>query len=97
MGSFAEPYLAAFGIRRPRVHVPFWVAWTLGGAIERIYSVIGGWLPSDPVMTRYTAAAVCRDFWFVHEGARRDLSYAPIVSADVAFERTLAWLRATHA
>lgn len=93
---FAEPYLAAYGIRRPRVHVPFRLAWTLGTAVEGLYRGFGRWLPGDPVMTRYTAAAVCRDFWFVHDRARRDLAYAPIVDASEAFARTLAWLRATH-
>jgi sterol-4alpha-carboxylate 3-dehydrogenase (decarboxylating) len=94
---FVEPYLEAFGFRRPRMHVPFWLAWALGSIVERIYGALGGWLKEDPVMTRYTAAAVCRDFWFVSDGARRDFAYAPIVSAEEAFTRTLAWLRAEHA
>lgn len=94
---FAETYLEVFGYRRPRVHVPFWFAWTLGSVMEGIYHLMGGWFRDDPVMTRYTAAAVCRDFWFVHDGASRDLAYEPIVTADEAFTRTLAWLRVAHA
>jgi sterol-4alpha-carboxylate 3-dehydrogenase (decarboxylating) len=92
---FVEEYFLALGsdFRRPRLYVPFSVAWPLGAIVEVFYRLFGGWLPGDPVMTRYTAAAVCRDFWFVHVAARRDLGYEPIVTAEEAFARTLAWLR----
>ena len=93
---FVEGYLRALGFARPRVHVPFWFAWSLGASMEAVYRVLGRWFREDPVMTRYTAAAVCRDFWFVHDAARRDLGYRPIVSAEEAFARTLTWLRAAH-
>ena len=93
---FVEPYLFAFGVGPPRAYVPFPVAYALGSFIEGVYRVVGRWLRVDPVMTRYTAAAVCRDFWFVHDGATRDFGYQPIISAEDAQRRTLAWLQATQ-
>lgn len=93
---FVEPYLFAFGVRPPRLFVPFALAYGLGALVEGVYRVFGRWLRVDPVMTRYTAAAVCRDFWFVHDRATRDFGYQPPVSADEALRRTLVWLQATQ-
>ena len=94
---FVEPYLFALGARQARIFLPFFAAWGLGAAVEAVYHVFGRWIRQDPVMTRYSAAAVCRDFWFVHDGALRDFGYQPIVSEQEAFARTLRWLQETHA
>ena len=95
--AFLAPYLEAVGVGPARFSLPASLAWALGCASEAFYIVFGRFIRIDPVMTRYTVAAVCRDFWFVHDAATRDFGYQPIVSADEAFVRTLAWLREADA
>lgn len=89
--DFIEPYLAAVGIQRARMSVPRPVAWAAGCTVEAVSHLLGARLQTAPVITRYTVAAVCRDFWFEHHAATRDFGYAPIVDADTAQARTLAW------
>jgi nucleoside-diphosphate-sugar epimerase len=48
---------------------------------------------ATPLLTRYAVAATCKDFWFSHQLAARDFGYRPIIPADEAESRTLAWLR----
>ena len=93
---FLEPYLAAMGVGPARFYLPRGAAWGVACAMEAIYAVFGRFIRTDPVITRYTVAAVCRDFWFVHDAATRDFGYQPVVSADEAFRQTLAWLQSTE-
>ena len=93
---FLEPYLFAIGIAPARFALPGPIAWAVGCATEAVYAVFGRFLRADPLLTRYTVAAVCRDFWFVYDAARRDFGYEPTVSAEEAHARTLAWLLATE-
>lgn len=95
--DFLQPYVEAAGLSGRRWRLPAALAWGLGCGFEAAYHVFGRILPVDPVMTRYTVAAVCRDFWFVHDKASRDFGYRPIVSAEQALDRTLAWVREQHA
>lgn len=89
---FLEPYLQAVGIGPARFALPHGLAWAVGCVMEGVYRVFGRFIRVDPVLTRYTVAAVCRDFWFVHDAATRDFGYEPIVSAEEAFAQTLEWL-----
>lgn len=91
--DFLRPYVEAAGLGSLKGSIPGWVAWGLGCAFEGVYIGFGRFLSVDPVMTRYTVAAVCRDFWFVHDKATRDFGYEPVVSEDDALQRTLAWVR----
>lgn len=88
--DFVEPYLAAVGIPRRRA-LPEWIALPVALAVEGGYGLFGRWIRTSPVLTRYTVAAVCRDFWFNHEAATRDFGYRPIVSANAAYQKTLDW------
>jgi len=44
---------------------------------------------------RFSVVQTCVEHTFVHHKAARELGYAPIVSREQAFARSLAWLRAT--
>ncbi len=90
--DFVEPYLKALGIRR-RMALPGPVAWAVAHGVEAGYGLFSRWIRTGPVITRYTVAATCRDFWFTHAAATRDFGYQPIVSAEEAYSRTLTWLR----
>jgi nucleoside-diphosphate-sugar epimerase len=94
--DFATPYLAELGIRRARFSMPEAAAWAAACSVEGLYAVAGRAIEAAPTLTRYAVAATCRDFWFNHAAARRDFGYEPVVSADDAYRRTLAWLRERH-
>lgn len=95
--SFVEPYLADLGIKRAPLSVPTPVAEFIARVTEGVYAVVGPRLARQPLLTRYTVAVTCRDFWFNHDAATRDFGYTPIVSAAEARARTLTWLRAYEA
>ena len=94
--TFLEPYLAEVGIGPARMRLPRRLAWGLGCVMEATYHTFGRFISVDPVLTRYTVAAVCRDFWFVHDAATRDFGYEPIVSAEEAYDRTARWFIDAH-
>jgi nucleoside-diphosphate-sugar epimerase len=91
--DFIEPYFAELGIKRSRFAMPASLAWLTACAVEGLYAVLGRFFQKQPLLTRYTVAATCRDFWFNHAAATRDFGYRPIVSADEAYTRTMAWFR----
>lgn len=72
------------------------MAWAAACVVEGAYALFSRWITTGPVITRYTVAATCRDFWFTHSAATRDFGYQPIVTADEAYSRTLDWLRDTE-
>ncbi len=91
--DFVEPYLKELGIRRAPIALPETVAWGVALGVEATWRLLGSRMSSQPLLTRYTVAATCRDFWFNHSAASADFGYSPIVTADEAYERTLLWLR----
>lgn len=90
--DFVEPYLAELGIRRAARSVPRPLAWGVACGVELGYHALGRWIRTPPVLTRYTVAATCGDFWFNHRAATADFGYQPVVSEADAFARTLVWL-----
>jgi sterol-4alpha-carboxylate 3-dehydrogenase (decarboxylating) len=90
--DFFTPYLAAFGLPPAKVRIPFPAAYLLAILMETAARLGIG--PSTPALTRYVVASTCRDFYFSHEKAARELGYQPVVSFDQARAETLAWLRA---
>lgn len=91
--DFIEPYLRALGIPRAPLSLPTAVAWAIACSVEAGYHLLGRWIDAAPVLTRYTVAATCRDFWFSHARASEDFGYRPVVSAEEAHSLTLSWLR----
>jgi sterol-4alpha-carboxylate 3-dehydrogenase (decarboxylating) len=90
--AFFKPYLDALGAAYSESRLPESLALLLARAGEQLYRWRGG---TPPLLSRYAVAATARDFWFNHSKAARDFGYAPVVSEQDAFERTLAWARAT--
>ncbi|MFV9505999.1 MAG: NAD-dependent epimerase/dehydratase family protein [Oscillochloridaceae bacterium umkhey_bin13] len=90
--AFVASFATDLGLPAPPRSIPFAVAYALAAALEG-----GAWLSrgrlGNPAFTRYVVASTCRDFCFRSERAARELGYVPPVSAQVARERTLAWLR----
>jgi nucleoside-diphosphate-sugar epimerase len=90
--DFFRPYFKALGIRYIHQPLPERLAMTIAQAAEWVHDHK---LSAAPLITRYVVLATAHDFWFNHRKAARDLGYAPVVSEEEAFARTLAWARAT--
>jgi nucleoside-diphosphate-sugar epimerase len=83
--DFMEPYLEALGLPAPRRSIPYPVAYGLACVAELV-------APRSN-LTRFAVVQTCVDHTYRHDKAERDLDYAPIVSYDEAFRRTLEYWR----
>jgi len=79
------------GVRRS---MPFRAAWTLGAAMEGIYSLLC--IRKEPLMTRFLAEELARAHWFDISAARRDLGYRPEVSTAEGLKRLKEWLEGEY-
>ena len=58
------------------------------------YHLLGKFVPSiNPELSRYSVDALTQDFHFSWDRAARDFGYAPLVSREEAFRRTLEWAK----
>jgi len=83
--DFMTPYLEALGLPLPRRSIPYRLAYALACVAEL--------LAPRSNFNRFAVVQTCVDHTFVHSKAVRELGYAPVVSREQAFERSLAWLR----
>lgn len=95
--TFLEPFFEAVGAPLPRRSLPRGVALVLAALATGAHKLLGWLVPSlNPELSRYTVDALTQDFHFSWQKAARDLGYAPIVSRQEAFDRTVAWARAEN-
>jgi nucleoside-diphosphate-sugar epimerase len=87
--DFIAPFLEALGLPVPRRAIPYPLAYLLASAVELV-------APRSN-FNRFAVVQTCVDHTFVHHRAARELGYAPIVSREEAFARSLAWLRSPEA
>lgn len=83
--DFTAPFLEALGLSPPRRSIPFAAAYVLAAAAE-LFS------PRSP-FNRFSVIQTCIDHTFVYDKAKRDFGYAPVVSREEAFRRTVEWAR----
>lgn len=83
--DFMAPFLRALDLPVPRGSVPYRLAYALATVAEIIAPHCN--------FNRFAVIQTCVDHTFVDAKARRDLGYAPIVSREEAFERSVDWLR----
>ena len=83
--DFMAPFLQALRLPVPRRRIPYPLAYLLASASELV-------APRSN-FNRFAVVQTCVDHTFVHHKAARELGYAPIVSREEAFARSLAWLR----
>jgi nucleoside-diphosphate-sugar epimerase len=83
--DFMEPFLRALDLPVPRRSIPYGLAYALSAAAELL-------MPRSN-FNRFAVIQTCVDHTFVDAKARRELGYAPIVSREEAFHRSVAWLR----
>jgi 2-alkyl-3-oxoalkanoate reductase len=77
-------------VQRPRRALSVRAAHALACAVEAGYWLAGA--KAQPPLTRYAVSLLGRSHWFDLTAARRDLGYAPPVSLEEGFERTVAHL-----
>lgn len=93
--DFVESFVTALGLPPARRTIPYRQAYALGAALEGWARLTRGRF-GKPLLTRSVVASTCVDCWFTSAKAARDLGYAPQVSEEDAFARTLAWLKGLH-
>ncbi|MDZ4769664.1 MAG: NAD-dependent epimerase/dehydratase family protein [Chloroflexota bacterium] len=94
--DFFLPYLDALAVAYQVRSTPYGVVKALARVTEFMANrrpIPADSIPASGGLSRYAVEATCRDFWFNHRKATRDLGYAPLFDQSVAFDRTLAWLR----
>ncbi|MBL8134596.1 MAG: NAD-dependent epimerase/dehydratase family protein [Anaerolineae bacterium] len=91
--DFFPPYLDALGLRYRVRTVPYALARGALALLETSVRLRALSANQGTALSRYAVEATCRDFWFNAKKAARDLGYAPVVSAEAAFDETLIWLR----
>ncbi|MCK6576515.1 MAG: NAD-dependent epimerase/dehydratase family protein [Anaerolineae bacterium] len=91
--DFFPPYLDALGLRYRVRTVPYALARSALTLLETSARLRLLGASQGTALSRYSIEATSRDFWFNAKKAARVLGYAPIVSAEAAFDETLIWLR----
>lgn len=89
--TFTEKLADALGVKRPRLSVPFWLAYRLAAVMEGAYKAVGA--AHAPLLTRYRVCNGGRDYHFSIAKARRVLKYEPKVGLEEALRRTVRWYR----
>lgn len=89
--EWLNQFLVAIGVVPVTKHVSLTVASGIGAICEALWTTFS--LKGEPLMTRYAAASMGTSHHYDLSNARRDLGYEPVVDDEVAFRRTLAWLK----
>jgi nucleoside-diphosphate-sugar epimerase len=90
--DFFLPYLDALNLKYEVVTVPQWLAQLVANLLEWRYAVWKNERTRQVRFSRYSVAAVSEDMWFNHHKATRDFGYQPLITEEIAFQATLAWL-----
>jgi nucleoside-diphosphate-sugar epimerase len=83
--EFLNPFLEQLGIHKPKMSIPYGLAYVLAWLVERFSSTSN--------FNRFSLYCTCVDHTFVHSKATRDFGYQPIFTAEEAFKITLEWLK----
>jgi len=83
--------LARVGVPAVGKRISFEAARRIGALLEAGYAMLR--LRAEPAMTRFLAAQLAKPHYFSIAAARRDLGYAPLVSADEGLDRLVAWIK----
>jgi nucleoside-diphosphate-sugar epimerase len=87
--EFTERFADLLGVKRPRLSVPYRVAYALAFFLEAAYKLFR--ISASPLLTRYRISNGGRDYHFSIEKAKRLLKYEPSVGFDGAVQRTVKW------
>lgn len=86
-----ESIADGLGVKRPKMSVPYPLAWLATAVIEMIWRLLRK--QSAPPLTFYRISVARRDLVFSNAKAKRLLGFNPQVRWDEGFQRTLEWYR----
>ena len=87
--TFMEPFLEGLGLPKPKISIPYRIAYFLATIAEIIN-------PKSN-FNRFSVIQTCIDHTFVHNKATEDFGYEPIISKEEAYRRTLEWFKEKEA
>ncbi len=88
--EFIEKMADAAGFARPKLSIPYGLAYASAAVAETLHAISGSRKP--PLMTRYGIALTGRNLTFSCEKAKRALGYRPEVNIDEGMRRLSAWV-----
>ncbi len=89
--DFIEKMADAVGFARPKISIPYGLAYASAAIAERLHELSGS--KKQPLMTRYAIALSGRNLTFSCEKAKRMLGYRPAVSINEGMKRLSAWVK----
>ena len=89
--EFIEKMADAAGFKRPKMSLPYGLAYASAAVAERLHALSGS--KKEPLMTRYAIALTGRNLTFSCEKARRTLGYKPVVNINDGMRRLAAWVK----
>lgn len=93
--DFVGRIVEALGMARPRLRIPYGVAYAAAAVRETFDTLVrGGTLHAEEGLSRFAIRYLCTDHYFSHAKATRDLGYVPATRLDEGIDRTVASLRA---
>lgn len=90
-GEFITKMADAAGFPRPKLSIPYSVAYASAAAAEKLRTLVGS--KKEPLMTRYGIALTGRNLTFTCEKAKQMLGYKPEVSIDEGMRRLSDWMK----
>jgi nucleoside-diphosphate-sugar epimerase len=87
--EFTEKLAEALRVKKPRLSVPFGLAYFLALIFEGIFKLSRR--KNGPSITRYRVSNGGRDYHFSIAKARKFLNYHPVIDLDQAVKRTVDW------
>lgn len=83
--AFMEPFLEELGLAKPKISIPYRLAYILAWISEKI--------TPKSFFNRFAVIQTCVDHTFVSDKARKHFGYELIISKEEAFKKTLQWLK----
>jgi nucleoside-diphosphate-sugar epimerase len=88
--DFITKMADAAGFPRPKISIPYSVAYASAAVAEKLHSLSGS--KKEPLMTRYGIALTGRNLTFSCEKAKRVLGYNPQVNIGEGMRRLSRWV-----
>jgi nucleoside-diphosphate-sugar epimerase len=89
--EFVGKLADAVGFKKPKVSLPYGLAYTSAAIAEKIHKLSGS--KKEPLMTRYAIALSGKNLTFSCEKAKKMLEYKAAVSIDEGMRRLSAWVK----
>jgi nucleoside-diphosphate-sugar epimerase len=91
--NFSSRIAEAIGAEKPKLHIPYWTAYSVACAMELTWKALGK--KSRPLLTRYTVKNLGSRLQFSIDKAKKLLGWTPPLSYEEGFKRTMEWLKQT--